>query len=168
MKNKTVKVIANSIKTANKIVDNRSIVDSNKEFYLKAKSINSCSRYAKDSKLSTQDVKKYVDASLEVLSDYKDYLKDYNDIESKVYKQVRLMLTSMYVKKVDFNNKDYKRIERVFSSLVAKKLNLSTSTTHEKVTESVNQANRELIKSFFSYSDNQLDAIRVLVYKFKK
>ena len=158
MKNKTQKT---AVKTAVKTQDN------NKDFYLKAKSINSCSRYAKDSKLSTQDVKKFVDASLEVLSDYKDYLKDYNDIESKVYKQVRLMLTSMYAKKVDFNNKDYKRIERVFSSLVAKKLNLSTSTTHEKITESVNLSNRELIKSFFSYSDNQLDSIRVLVYKFK-
>ena len=159
MKNKTVKVIANSIKTANKIVDNRSIVDSNKEFYLKAKSINSCSRYAKDSKLSTQDVKKYIDASLEVLTDYK------NDKDNT---RIKLLLKNMYAKKVDFNNKDYRRIERVFSSLVAKKLNLSTSTCHEKVTEACNQANRELIKSFFSYSDNQLDSIRVLVYKFKK
>ena len=146
------------VKTTSKVVDNRNIVDSNKDFYLKAKSINSCSRYAKEEKLTMQDVKKYVDASLEVLSDYKN---------EKDNTKIKLLLKSMYAKKVDFNNKDYRRIERVFSSLVAKKLNLSTSTTHEKVTESVNLSNRELIKSFFSYSDNQLDAIRVLVYKFK-
>ena len=132
--------------------------DTNKDFYLKAKSINSCSRYAKEEKLTTQDVKKYVDASLTVLADYKN---------EKDNTKIKLLLKSMYAKKVDFNNKDYRRIERVFSSIVAKKLNLSTSTCHEKVTESVNLSNRELIKSFFSYSDTQLDAIRLLVYKFK-
>ena len=153
MKNKT------AVKTANKTAVKTAVQqDSNKEFYLKAKSINSCSRYAKEEKLTMQDVKKFIDACLEILSDYK------NDKDNT---RIKLLLKNMYAKKVDFNNKDYRRIERVFSSLVAKKLNLSTSTTHEKVTESVNLSNRELIKSFFSYSDNQLDAIRVLVYKFK-
>jgi len=146
MKNKTQKTV---VKTANKTAVQQ---DSNKDFYLKAKSINSCSRYCKNSKLSTQDVKKFIDASLLVIEETKDLKK---------------IITNLYAKKTDYQNKDYRRVERVFSSLVAKKLNLSTSTTHEKVTESVNLSNRELIKSFFSYSDNQLDAIRVLVYKFK-
>ena len=156
MKNKTQKtVVKTAVKTVNKTAVQQ---DSNKDFYLKAKTISSCSNYCKNSKLSTQDVKKFIDASLEVLADYKN---------EKDNTRIKLLLKSMYAKKVDFNNKDYRRIERVFSSLVAKKLNLSTSTTHEKITESVNLSNRELIKSFFSYSDNQLDAIRVLVYKFK-
>jgi len=125
MKNKTaVKTVSKTaVKTAKKIVDNRSIVDSNKEFYLKAKSINSCSRYAKEEKLTMQDVKKFIDACLEILSDYK------NDKDNT---KIKLLLKNMYAKKIDFNNKDYKRIERVFSSIVAKKLNLSTSTSHEK------------------------------------
>ena len=152
-KKQTSKVLTNVVSkvlTSKKQEANKQ--DTNKDFYLKAKSISACSNYVKNSKLSTQDVKKFIDASLLVIEETKDLKK---------------IITSLYAKKVDFNNKDYRRIERVFSSLVAKKLNLSTSTTHEKITESVNLSNRELIKSFFSYSDNQLDSIRVLVYKFK-
>ena len=165
MKNKTSKAV--EVKKIIKAVDTSKAIDKNKEFYVKAKTLLQCSRYTKEEKLTLSEVKKYIDASLEVLADYREYLKDYKNIESNDYKKIRQLIKSMYDKKIDFNNKNYKRIERVFSSLVAKKLNLSTSTCHEKLTESCNLANRELIKSFFSYSDNQLDSIRVLVYKFK-
>jgi uncharacterized protein (DUF2132 family) len=137
------------------------VLNEQDKFNAKAKMLNECSNYVKEKEaLTIADVKKFVDASLK-------YLENTKDVKEK--------LKTLFAKKFDDNkfnaNKtkkyEYKRIERVFSSEVAKTLHLSTSTAHEKITESVNLANRSLIKSFFSYSDESLDSIRCLVYKFK-
>lgn len=112
-----------------------------------------CSNYVKGGSLTENDVNKVVPAALRLVEFYGDSIKS--------------LICTMYADSdVDHNGKTYNRVERVFSALVAQETGLSTSTVHEKLTESVNLANREVIRHFFSYTDTQLDSIRVLVYKF--
>lgn len=125
------------------------------ELAQKAQSINSCSNYVKNGKLSENDAQRFIPAALAVIKA--------SDVEMKK------LLSKMYAKVKDYQGKPYKRLERVFAALVAKDLQLSTSTVHEKLTELVNLANRPLIHSMFgkTWNDKQLDSIRSLVYKFQ-
>ena len=141
-------------KEVKKTTESKPAVNPNLAFYNKAKeaSMVGCSNYLKNGKLTIQEGTKVMNAALKVYEGIKD---------------VNAVIKKMYATGKDFNDKPYRRIERVFSAMVAKELGLSTSTVHEKLTETVNQTNRECIKLFIKFTDADFDKIRVLVYKFK-
>ena len=154
MKNLTNNAAGKVVTKAVSKVATASTVNPNLAFYNKAKepSMVSLSNYLKNGKLTIAEGTKVMTAALKVYEGLKDVKKE---------------IASLYAKEKDFNGKPYRRIERVFSAMVAKELGLSTSTVHEKLTETVNITNRPCIKLFIKFSDADFDKIRVLVYKFK-